>query len=196
MNTDKSRKVARRWIAIAAVVFVVVTAVVGWPVVSSALNRPSFNAPVEWGAVAGSTAQRGGTNVPTAVRLLADGRAQLTNFPQGTIGTESGSYGATYTCLEVSTSARYTGAASWSAPDAGEFILKFGKSSVEVAADSDGYIGRTPDWDYLWILECDSGDVEWYLGYSCGDAGDGDAGRLHLSCGEDRSARGVEPGNH
>jgi hypothetical protein len=182
MGTTARRRIARRWIALAVVVVVVAAAAVCWSLLSSALNRPSFRAPVEWGALAGDRAERDGTNVPTTVRLLADGRAQLTNFPQGVDGTESGSYGTSYTCLQVSTSTRYTGIATWSAPDAGEFILRFGKSSVEVAADTDGYIGRTPDWDFVWILECDSGAVEWTLGYSCGDAGGGDAGRLDIPC--------------
>jgi hypothetical protein len=188
VNTRARRTIARRWVVLAAAATIVMTVVVGCSLVSASLNRPTFKAPVEWGAQNGENAQRGGTTVSTTLQLFANGRARLKNFPQGTDGRELSSYGTSYSCLQISTGTRYTGRATWTAPDAGEFILRFGKSSVEVAADTDGYIGRTPDWDFVWILECDSGDLEWDLGYACGDAGNGDAGRLDIPCTEDQSA--------
>jgi hypothetical protein len=186
MVVKKRRRIARRWIVLLAALTVVGGLVVGESLVSASLNRPSFRPPVEWGALSGDGAQRDGTNVPTTVRLFADGRAQLKNFPQGTEGVERDEYNASYNCLRVSTSTRYTGKATWTAPSAGEFSLRFGRSSVDVSSDVDGYfLGTTPDWDYVWILECVSGDVEWNLGYSCGDDGGGDSGRLDIPCRKD-----------
>jgi hypothetical protein len=144
-------------------------------------SEPIFRTPIFWGSLGSATL--GGEDVKTSLRLTDGSSARLVDFPRGTAGTETID-GQTYDCDNLSYAPSYTGKATWSSDGAGALIVKFGKSSIEVIADTDGYIGRTPDWDGVRISECGSlGDgSEWILGWQCGYAGTIDGGDLTAPC--------------
>jgi hypothetical protein len=121
--------------------------------------------------------------VSTSLRLVDGTRARLVDFPPGTVGTEKYD-GEAEVCLNRSSAHLYTETATWKADGAGELTVTFGKSSVVVFSDTDGYIGRTPDWDAAQISECgaDADGAERILQWDCGFAGTTDAGGLTARC--------------
>ena len=144
-------------------------------------RQPIFRTPIFWGSSGSATL--GGEDVKTSLRLTDGSHARLVDFPRGTSGTETID-GQTYDCDNLSSAPSYSGKATWSSDGAGALILKFGKSSIEVIADADGYIGRVPDWDDVAISRCGSlGDAsELILGWQCGYAGKTDGGDLTTPC--------------
>ena len=141
-------------------------------------SQPVFKPTVRWGGVGNATLDA--DPVTAEITLLPNGRAQLVKFPQGTsVSNQQG-----YVCFERIGSKLFTGRAAWTGSSAFGFQLKFGRSSVQVRSDTDGYIGRTPDWDAVELDECGTSAPEWILGYGCGSAGGGDAGDLDAVCPE------------
>lgn len=152
----------------ALLVLILVGALVGC---SPASKAPWFTAPIEWGQGYTQSAQKPFPieTVSTAVRV-SDGKvAQLTDFPEGTTGTDKKGD----VCLKVSSDERYTGSATWSNRDGYSIVLAFGTSSVTVTADNAGLGDQ--DWSGMIFNECSSG-VHWYLPVQCGNPGYGGPG--------------------
>jgi hypothetical protein len=168
----------RRALAVGAAVAAAVLLLSGCAAQSS---RPTFRTPIEWGGVQKASLDM--NDVSTSLRLMDKDRAEVVDFPRGTVSSEK-SDGETYTCLDRSSVSPYSGMATWVATGADEIDVKFGRSSIPVFADSDGYIGRTADWGDVRISECGPGAEgnEWILGWVCGYAGKTDDGNLSETC--------------
>ena len=148
---------------------------------SAQSSEPVFRPAIEWGGT--QNASLDGNDVSTSLRLTDKGRAEVVDFPRGTTGSET-SDGETYACLDRSSASLFSGLATWVANGAGEVDVKFGKSSVPVFADTDGYIGRTADWGAVRISECgpDADGSEFILEWVCGYVGKTDDGDFTESC--------------
>jgi hypothetical protein len=127
--------------------------------------QPHFVPIIEWGdgsLVSGLT----NVDVDTELRLMEDGEAWVTEFPQGTmIPLADGTF-----CLDISTSERYTGPATWIATNQYRLAVVFGDSDVNVSV---GYsrMGAQAWSDVRWV-ECGETRVDWWLHLHCGDSGE------------------------
>lgn len=121
---------------------------------------PGLKTPVSWaGGAQSSDAPQVDPN--SSVQLLENGRAVLTDFPQGTsVPTEGG------VCVDLSTDARFDGEATWVPRDEFGVVLSFADSSIVWASDN---TGGTPDWRLAGFRICDG--PQFVLSYLCGDLG-------------------------
>jgi hypothetical protein len=113
-----------------------------------------FTTPAAW---SGGTREIGDESerITAAIQLLDDRRAILKDFPQGTSRvTEDG-----LVCLDVSTSERYSGDATWSNRNGFSMALTFGDSTVVVSSDASF---GDQDWLEARMRECTS-DALWTL---------------------------------
>lgn len=133
-------------------------------------SGPEFSTPIGWARgkiISDAVPAVPDEDVPTSLRLMDDGTAWLIDFPQGkTIERDDGTV-----CLDVSTSDRYTGDATWSAVTSHRFKLTFGDSLVHVSA-GDAYFGDQ-NWQQIRIFGCGSPRNTWWMGLECGDTGSG-----------------------
>lgn len=160
----------------AAVVF---AAVVG---LSGCAGDPAagFSTPLAWGH---ASRNLDGTDVldpssdPT-IRLLGDGEAVVTDFPQGTSVTR----GSGSVCFEPGGGESYTGQATWAPVTTHRFEVAFEGSRIEVSAGES--IGPGQYWGAIRIQECGSQGAMWTFLLECG--GDGaNAGREIAECRPD-----------
>lgn len=123
--------------------------------------RPGFEPPTVWADATLSevTDRTSIVDDPVEVELAANGEAILTEFPDGSWGSDQ--YG---TCYEGDVSSRYSGEAEWRMVRRGLVELTYGESVGYVAVDltlmSDG-------WSVLLVGACDK-DQYWTIPISCG----------------------------
>jgi hypothetical protein len=130
-----------------------------------------FTTPIGWGS--GYTELQGQspttTGNPIELQLVDDTHAELTDFPQGISSKDEDGY----FCLDVSTTRRYTGPATWSNRNGFSLRLTFADSSIVVSSIAARF--RAQDWTGLQFDECGHGDM-WALSLTCGVPGYGGPG--------------------
>lgn len=99
------------------------------------------------------------------LELRPDGKALLTNFPQGRSVSEGGLY-----CVTSVEDERYSGEATWEARNGYSLFLRFDESEILVSSGTQKFGGQ--DWTVVQFTACES-EQWWELGYVCGDSGYG-----------------------
>lgn len=93
----------------------------------------------------------------SSIQIGADGTAELTNFPQGTVSAEESGR----VCLELSESdPRYSGAATWQGDDKGHLRFTFGSQSSTLSAHAIPMAEL--DWTRVGVPFCDTKSILWF----------------------------------
>lgn len=133
-----------------------------------ASTYPEFTTPIEWGNGSLYTFDDEGQHEGDfvgSVRLLGEGKAVISGFPQGTSATDEDGQ----VCFEPSPGGLYSGQATWSAVTSHRFSLTFNDSQIEVSAGPARF--GSQNWSEIRFVECGARGSEWWLFINCGNEG-------------------------